>query len=452
MSVEVACSQCQGRLRAEQSGVVACPHCGTHLTVNVPPADAPSVPEPEAAATVAGSDSGSPAAGEQMPFLGESTIPGDPPAGIEELDTGGSALDDEDTDSVLPGGDDGHLGAAAAAPSPTPATAPATPAPMMPVESEAPAPVVPDASVSVHGSSGTSGALPEPDSVIRSGASSSIIRRYAAEKLKGTVSKTVFVLVLSYASAVTLAALYLGWQVTNGAGSASELESLPDVKPARGANGAIGMDLVPVAAEMPAGHTLALGETRRFGNLEVTPVKVTRGPVKFEFYAGDDSQTKEDGDEILQLWFQFRNVSEDQSIAPLDALVFRRLLADDVNSIDRANTFVCATSQKKESGFRVLTYEWNDRDIWNLRDQDVEYEIPPQETFETYVPTTEEGVAELLSDEGPYTWRVQFRKGYSPRQYGVTTVIEVEFDKADIVAATGGTPKEADDATAEEQS
>lgn len=187
---------------------------------------------------------------------------------------------------------------------------------------------------------------------------------------------------------------------------------------------------------MPPGHTLALGDTRRFGNLKVTPLRVTRGPVKFEYHLKNDSQKKKDGDEILQLWLRFENVSTDQSIAPLDGLVFRRDPAFEIGETDRANSFVCAQGHKKKDGHRVLVYELNADDIWNLRDQNADFEIPPGETFDTYIPTTEEGVTELLSADAPYIWRVHFRKGYSPQRYGVTTVVEVSFDKSDVVAAT----------------
>lgn len=460
MSFEVSCSQCQGRLRVEQAGVVACPHCGAHLTVNAPADESPAaVPQTAANVTTpdapgantagdwtaaeASSEAPTPDVGEQMPYLG------DPPPDVapDEFDSSsGSALDDEDAESVLPGGGD------AVAHSPAVAAPAPTPAPMVPIESAADGAVVPvmDGGASVHSGAQT-GSLPAPDSVVNSGASSSIIRRYAAEKLKGTVSRSLFVIVVSYSSAVTLAAIYLAFEVMAGGGSASQLESLPDVKPQRQKGGDIGMIMIPEDADMPVGHTLAIGETRRFGNLEVTPLRVARGPIQFEFFLGDESQQKPDGDEILQLWLRFRNVSDEQSIAPLESLVFRRAASFDDAVQDRANTFVSALSQKRRSGHRLLTYEWNKDDVWNLRGQNVDYEIPPGETIETYVPTAEAGVTKLLADEGPYIWRVHFRKGYSPRQYGVTTVIEVGFDKSDIVAATApAVPVDAE--SAEDQS
>lgn len=453
MSFEVACSNCQGRLRVEQAGLVACPHCGTHLNVNTPTgADAtgaspesgePAVAPPESVASpeVEAPATETPAApvhGEQMPYLGD--VPQPAIAQDDEAVAGASALDDDDHESVLPGGDDvSSQPPAASPPVPVAAVQPPT-APL----TNGVAPAV-DSGSSVHSGGSQSSGLPEPDSVIKTGASSSIIQRYASEKLKGTVSKGLFALVVSYSSAVTLAALYLAWQLMNGAGSSSQLESLPDIKP-RLEDGQVLKTLVPEGAAMPLGHTLALGETRRFGNLEVTPLKVTRGPVKFEFFQKDGSKTRPDGDEILQLWMRFKNVSSDQEIAPLDELVYYRVPGYEDGELDRANTFVCARSEKKKDGHRVLAYEWNDADVWNLRGQDVEFAIPPGETTETYVPTTEEGISELLSSEGPLVWRVHFRKGYSPKRYGVTTVVEVNFDKSDIVAATEPQPSTSESA------
>ena len=468
MPFEVSCSHCQGRLRVEQAGLVACPHCGTRLNVAEPPAtDVPAAipptpvaaspptvdsnpvvqapepvvaaaPQPEPVATPASPSNAHDTAvsGEQMPYLGDMAMPGTTSA--EEPSGAGSALDDEDFESVLPGGNEVDV----PAPAPVVASEPANPAaaPAVVATAPAPAPVSPiPAAVSgppEPARNVVSTTLPQPKPLIQPGSQSSILQKYTAERLQGKVSKKLFALAISYSSAMTLAVLYLAWQLMNGGGSASNLESLPDVKPQRDADGDIGMSLIKEAAEMPPGHTLALGDSQRFGNLKLTPLRVTRGPVKFEFHLKDESRKKEDGGEILQLWLRFENVSTDQSIAPLDGLVFRRDPAFDVGELDRANNFVCARSEKKKDGHRVLVYELNRNDIWNLRDQSTEFEIPPGETFETYIPTTEEGVKELLTADAPYVWRVHFRKGYSPQRYGVTTVVEVSFDKSDVVAAT----------------
>lgn len=217
----------------------------------------------------------------------------------------------------------------------------------------------------------------------------------------------------------------------------SALESLPDVKPPK-KDDKIVYKLVPEATEMPPGHLLTLGQSQRFGNLKVTPLRVTREPVEFVHHLGETGVTREPGPEIVKLWFEFENLSSDQHIAPLDELVFRR----DDNDFEnvRSNNFVCRQSQKKKGGDLVFVYDLNEFDIWNLKDQHAEKEIAPGEKLTTYIPTTEEGVAELLNSDEPLIWRVHFRKGYSPKNYGVTTVIEVAFESSDIrtaVAETG---------------
>ena len=74
----------------------------------------------------------------------------------------------------------------------------------------------------------------------------------------------------------------------------------------------------------------------------------------------------------------------------------------------------------------------NTRDEWNLKGQQIDVAIKPGESLETFIPTTEEGLDDLLGKDEPLIWRVHFRKGYSPQNYGVTTVFEVEFNRSDI--------------------
>lgn len=86
---------------------------------------------------------------------------------------------------------------------------------------------------------------------------------------------------------------------------ARQLESLPDVVPPQ-KNGEISRVLVPPDAALPPGHVLALGESRRFGDLLVTPLKVTREPLAFAHYRGEGK--REPAGEVLKLWLKFENV------------------------------------------------------------------------------------------------------------------------------------------------
>lgn len=206
----------------------------------------------------------------------------------------------------------------------------------------------------------------------------------------------------------------------------SNLESLPDVKPVE-KSGKIVRRLVPEKAAMPPGHTLALNKTQRFGNIEVTPLKVTKGDLTLvgRDYVEDSRKIQREGT-VLKLWLKFKNVSQDQTIAPLDnELLFFRDPRPDRKAGALANNFVCAAAEKSEQGNLVLIYDhWFEGD-YDLREANIGTELKPGEEVTVYIPTEPEGWNAL---HGPLLWRVHFRKGYSPNNYGVTTLFEVEFD------------------------
>lgn len=237
-----------------------------------------------------------------------------------------------------------------------------------------------------------------------------------------------FLFVASYASAMTIAAVWLLMRVLNP--TASTLESLPDLEPKKDRNGQIGLNLVPEDASMPPGHSLKLGEEQRFGNLKVTPLRVTRGPLEFSHYDPSSTATKKPVQGVLKLWLKFENISDNQSIAPLRSLVFKRDSSDIDN--ERANTFVCRTSEKKKDGNRLLVYDLVLTGDWDIRNMNVDEEIPPGGSIETFIPTTAAGVDGLFGSDEPLVWRVHFRKGYSPRNFGVTTLFEVEFSEGEV--------------------
>jgi hypothetical protein len=450
MAFEVACSQCEGRLMVEEAGViVACPHCGAHLNIEAPsepgvseqsedvdpvvedpgteseadtdgqfdvatsgsePADLVGEIEAEPAATLASSPSVTP----DIPLPTEAAEPDNPTAESqgEQMPIFGEPPADLTTD-------DAHVNAAQIIPTVSdavhsaPETSAETSTSQQPSEDTSPPPSTPEVPPST---------APMP---LEGGSVSSVSAGRG-------VSRQTFTLVRNYAIAMTLAVVFLIYKLLNP--NMSNLESLPDLKPLKNKDGTIGYSRVPEAAEMPPGHLLSLGETQRFGNLNVTPVRVTKEPIEFVHHLGDTGVNREPGDDVVKLWFEFENLSSDQHIAPLDGLVFKRDERDWENI--RSNNFVCRQSQKNEDGKLVFVYELNEKDIWVLRNQNAELEIAPGEKIETFIPTSEEGVADLLNSDEPLVWRVHFRKGYSPKNYGLTTVIEVAFDSSDIGTAS----------------
>ena len=437
MAFEVTCSQCEGRLMVEQAGVVvACPHCDAHLSVDAPPEAEYLPPDSDQDSDTDTPDEPIPPQAEVTEAAVERTEDATPDS--ESTETGETA----DAPEEVSGEPMPYFGFET-----TPATPVETPADELPAVVTA-GPVEPQATETLE-QSGSTVAVPqhepqsepetaghEPNASASAVTNVSVTNMVAANAGTGSavtasgVSRHTFTLVRNYAIAMTLAVIFLIYKLLNP--NMSALESLPDVKPPK-KDDKIVYKLVPEATEMPPGHLLSLGQSQRFGNLKVTPVRVTKERVEFVHHLGDTSVSREPGPEVVKLWFEFENLSSDQHIAPLDGLVFKR----DDNNIDniRSNNFVCRQSEKKKGGELVFVYDLNQFDVWNLRDQNVSHEIAPGEKIETYIPTTEDGIAPLLNSEEPLVWRVQFRKGYSPNNYGVTTVIEVAFESSDIGAA-----------------
>lgn len=247
------------------------------------------------------------------------------------------------------------------------------------------------------------------------------------------ISRTTFLILVSYASAITVAFIILLIRSLNP--DPHHLESLPDLVP-KIRNQKVAYELVPEEASMARGHVLRLGEEQRFGSLKVTPLRVTRGPLEFVHFTGDDAQSRPPEGPVLKLWLRIENVSEDQVFAPLDRkLLLTRVPGNEQRSLWRSNNFVCRVAEKSERNQKVLVYDLPPTSSWEWKGHDDERELAPGEVYETYIPTTQEGVDQLSGD---LVWRVHFRKGYNPESFrGVTTLIEVRFRSDQIDAEPG---------------
>lgn len=251
------------------------------------------------------------------------------------------------------------------------------------------------------------------------------------------VSPLLFKLVLSYASAATLACAYL---VIN---RPSTLD-LPDLAEPKTRNNKVTLHYLPPNKQLPPSNILHLGESRRFGSVRVTPLSVTRGPVAFVFHDPEEDEERAAEGPVLKLHLRFDNVSRDQDFAPLDRqLVFTRESDAKEYGVFKANNFVCNAGERSKLARHVFAFEASPNDIsWRLKDQNLDHEISPGESLDTYIATSDEHLDELSGD---LVWRVHFRKGYNRQSFrGVTTLIEVLFKSTDIVeelpapAATGG--------------
>ena len=239
----------------------------------------------------------------------------------------------------------------------------------------------------------------------------------------GSSWNLLVVALASYASAVTLALLYL--LIQRGATDPSLLESLPDVPPLKDGE----VQLVPIEAVMPPGHTLGLGDSQRFGDIVIEPYQVVREPLAFVHFSGQEDVNRPDTEPVVKLWVRFTNVSTDQPIAPLDGeTLFKRVFRPETGQT-RANQFVCSLDTKDNDREPVFVFDYSPSDEFDLVDQELGRVLQPGESYETYIPTTEAALDRL---NGELIWRIHFRKGYSPKGYGVTTVVEVKFDRERI--------------------
>ncbi len=262
-----------------------------------------------------------------------------------------------------------------------------------------------------------------------SGSVSTATEEKAAEK-----SNLKFILLASYASAITLIALALLMSNGEKAPDAEQLESLPDVSP----EPVDSITFVPVEARLPPGHTLRLGEKQRFGNIEVEPLRVVNEPLEFTHYDSTSKLTRLPTGPVYKLWVRFTNVSKDQEIAPLDGDLLLRWVVKAEQQQEYSNQYLFP-KDAKENSEAIATYRHSKTSDWDMKDQKLGTVLAPGESVETYIASSEN--TDLGSAES-ITWRVQFRKGFSPNGNGVTTIFDVSFDQSDIKSQKAAVAKQ----------
>jgi hypothetical protein len=398
MAIELECGSCGRRIHVEASeGVVVCPHCRTALQVPEPgdfnsrqpdAGDAKTMPVVTAAESATDVESESPS---QFAFL---ELEQHEPAAVPDSKVfPGFPIGVDD----LPDSD-----------SPTTQDNPSWPQ----VVQESPAAttsVEPAVSSSPTATANVTQAGPAREADVTSAAPTQGVPRF------------LFVMLAGYASAVTIALIWLWWT----RGRVHPLESLPDVKPWSQYH------IIDEAAPLAPKHTLRLGETRRFGDVEITPLRVTLGPamlVSLSAEKREDADNAKSTFPLLKLWLRIRNVSDDQAFRPFGRELLR---LPGGTRHDRFNTFVCRTDQQRENGERVLVYHlWQEERDLALQGQQVDRELAPHETYQTYIASSDQGIDEL---KGDLVWRVHFRKGLNPKTgRGVTTLIDVAFHSDNI--------------------
>lgn len=401
MDPELSCEKCGwSPIAGPDPSAVACPRCGGMLTA--------ASDESTIAWAPRGEPLPSPDDGDQTEFLVGEARPD------ESSDTG-KRTTVQDFSIVSPGDQSRSETGSGVAVVEAPVSAPAEPALLFLADS---APSV-AALAPVTDSEVAPSVLP---------AQSAASSRPSESGPSGPSSFTVG-LIMSYASAVTLACLYLLYLVWKGAPSLD----LPDLAPpVTKGNQVTTLLYVSPDKHVPTGHQLRLGESQRYGSLRVTPLRVTRGPLSFEYFDPEVAESRADSGPVLKLHLKLENASGDQEFVPLDRqLVFTKEPDRKRLGSFKANNFLCNVSDRGDLDRHVQVYDLAPDSSWVLRGENLDRELKAGETLEVFIPTTEEGWEDL---KGDLVWRVHLRKGYNRRSLrGVTTLVEIRFRSSDIV-------------------
>jgi hypothetical protein len=233
------------------------------------------------------------------------------------------------------------------------------------------------------------------------------------------------ILLISYASAMTIAVIFLLLERQNAGPDRHQLEDLRDPVDEDG-----NVRIFRRDSELPPGHVLTIGESRQFGHIRVEVLRVTREPVEFTHYSGDAGRTQAESPPVLKLWLKLTNTSADQQIAPLDALLLYKREMNTKGELV-SNTFLAPVGRELE-GPVVFNFPIAASSEWDLAGQNLSQRLAPGESRETYIPSDTEGIGQL---SGELVWRLQLRKGYAPSGKGVTTLVDFRFHSRDIVDA-----------------
>ncbi len=248
------------------------------------------------------------------------------------------------------------------------------------------------------------------------------------------VSRKLFTGVAGYAIALTL--LFLGLLLTGRISLFGNhaLESLPDLRPLAPKE----FLKVPDGAKLPDGHVLQLGESRRFGDVVVTPVRLTKEPLWFQGFLSGTVEEKLTTKPLLKLWLTFECVADDYAFPPFDVgLMSNRTPADAKDAAALANSFLTVgISSSDSASTRRLNYLHTMDNNFVIVGQESAKVLRPGELLSTFIAASDEDGDMNVEDSTQFVWRVQFRKGVNVSSgNGVSTLIDVKFSGADVAAA-----------------
>lgn len=237
---------------------------------------------------------------------------------------------------------------------------------------------------------------------------------------------------LGYAIAVTLLLLFclLTGRLSFRANHA--LESLPDLRPL-GPNEFL---KVPDGTELPTGHLLKPGESKRFGDVVITPLRITREPLRFEGFLNRTAEDTLTTSPVLQLWVRFENLSDEYSFPPFDSgLMSHRSPPAGTDPSTIANSFLQVNEASGTEPIRILNFLQSLDSNFLIIGQNSGKVLAPGESMEACFASSTDIQNVKLDDSTKLTWRIQFRKGvHVDSGHGVTTLVDVAFTGSDITS------------------
>jgi hypothetical protein len=437
MAIELQCGECSAVLVADAPGtMVACPHCGAHLMV------------PELAAV--GIEAEPAAVGEVLPELESvvrvlsdtSEIPCSEPKTDELPGALVSAPFDAPTEAIpeAVAAELARLDAARLSTATSTATAETQafalpPAVVSSVDSLAattPFTLTDTIAADSQNSPGSVNTAPSAETPVKtvSASASAPVTTVPAEM----VPRKWFQLALTVCSILGFITLFLGYAVSQQIFRRHQLESLPDLAPPRPKDGRqeVTQITVPFDAPMAPLHTLRLGDSRRFGNLVVTALRIEKCPIEFVHYDPENKTTQPPSVPVWKLVLRVENAGS-TPFAPFDhRLIYSRQEDRKNGSILLANNFVGLADEREPKAPRVMMYELPEGSVWDLKGQLCGRDLAPGEAVETFLATDPVGLDQLSGD---LIWRVHFRKGHNANSgRGVTTVVEIAFHESEVEA------------------
>jgi hypothetical protein len=204
----------------------------------------------------------------------------------------------------------------------------------------------------------------------------------------------VIVLLGSYASAMTVACLWLWWQGRHRVEASPPDETQVNVRFERGFRADRSAVLSPPAPIAPNRFT-EIGKPLSLAALEFTPLELSQGQVMLRHRGLDgDLESRDGGEEALVLRVRLKNTSSNQVFAPLDEAFLRQ------RERGSPDSFV-----ETSGGGRIELFPLAVESEWSIVGQEFK-ELSPGETLETMVVSEPDATTRVSSE---MTWRLRLR-------------------------------------------